>query len=581
MFRKPSIAKPAVSFALACISMCAVTAQAAHTLFRNGKTSYSIVVSPKAPETELNAARELQTYLGKIGGVNIGITNRVSQAGKYIYIGYDANLNYHGTAGEQLANDGYAYQSKNSGIYIYGKTARATMYGVFSFLEDEFGVRWYAKGVTKVPKLSKYTFSGLKRSSSPEVAIRRIGYKEVQDWQWCAHNKVNGGGVPDDWGGSENYWGCHTSEQFMPVAKYYDAHPEYYSLRDGKRVSHDWQPCLSNPEVLKIFTDEVLARIAASPNNIIYDVSQNDNWGYCTCDKCNAIVEKYQSQSGIWIWFVNQVAREVKKRYPDKFIGTFAYRYTRKPPVGIVPDDNVVIRLCSIECCFMHPIDGCPEDCNRNFITDIKEWSQKAKHLYIWDYVVTYSQYLGPFPNFNVLGPNVHTFAKYNAMGIYEEAQYQSLYGEFSELRSYVLSRLMWNPQLDAASLASEFIKAFYGGAADYVQQYYDLVMGLVKDGIHCDIYPNANNPLFSDAFVEKSLALLTEAKKHCNGNDELQRIERLWLSPAYLSLMRGKGTYGSEMCNEFVRVVKRDGIRVAEVMSLDQMLEKLKQNAN
>jgi hypothetical protein len=292
-------------------------------------------------------------------------------------------------------------------------------------------------------------------------------------------------------------------------------------------------------------------------------------------------VEKYQSQSGIWIWFVNQVAREVKKRYPDKFIGTFAYRYTRKPPVGIVPDDNVVIRLCSIECCFMHPIDGCPEDCNRNFITDIKEWSQKAKHLYIWDYVVTYSQYLGPFPNFNVLGPNVHTFAKYNAMGIYEEAQYQSLYGEFSELRSYVLSRLMWNPQLDAASLASEFIKAFYGGAADYVQQYYDLVMGLVKDDIHCDIYPNANNPLFSDAFVEKSLALLTEAKKHCNGNDELQRIERLWLSPAYLSLMRGKGTYGSEMCNEFVRIVKRDGIRVAEVMSLDQMLEKLKQNAN
>ena len=35
---------------------------------------------------------------------------------------------------------------------------------------------------------------------------------------------------------------------------------------------------------------------------------------------------------------------------------TLAYRYTRQAPKTIKPADNVIIRLCSIECCFSHPL---------------------------------------------------------------------------------------------------------------------------------------------------------------------------------------------------------------------------------
>ena len=547
-----------------------------YTLFSNGATSYTIVVSPKAPEAELNAANELQSCLAKIGNVNIAISNKVQSAGRHIYIGYDTALKYHGGSAAKLEDEAYAYLSKNANIYIYGKTARATMYGVFAFLEDELGVRWFASDVTRLPKRGSYAFSRLNVTSSPGMAIRTIGYKEAEDALWCAHNKVNGGGVPERYGGSENYWGSHTSGQYVPESKYFASHPEYFAMRNGKRVSGG-QLCLSNSDVLKIVVNEILARIAASPENIIYDLSQNDNQYYCTCAKCTALAEKYQAQSGVWLWFVNQVARQIKKKYPGKYIGTFAYLYTRKPPVGIVPDDNVVIRLCSIECCFTHSLEGCSEECNRNFIADMKEWSKIAKHLYIWDYVVTYTQYLGPFPNFNVLGPNIQPFAKYNAMGVYEEAQYQTLHGEFSELRSYVLARLLWNPRLSASELAADFIKGYYGSAADYAQQYYNLVMGLVGGSTHCGIYPDAQNALFTDAFVTKALSLLTEAKKHCSGNDELQRIERLWLSPAYLSLMRGKSKKGGAVYKEFVRIAQRDGIRIGEGITLEQMIEKLK----
>ena len=135
------------------------------------------------------------------------------------------------------------------------------------------------------------------------------------------------------------------------------------------------------------------------PGYRIFSLSQNDNQAFCECPNCKAIEERYGGHSGLIIWFVNQVADEAQLLFPQKYIGTFAYQYTRKPPVGICPKDNVVVRLCSIECCFAHPITAeCPQ--NKAFVDDMKAWSKIAPHLFIWDYIVDYAQYMAPWPNF-------------------------------------------------------------------------------------------------------------------------------------------------------------------------------------
>jgi hypothetical protein len=118
-----------------------------------------------------------------------------------------------------------------------------------------------------------------------------------------------------------------------------------------------------------------------SPEYLIYDVSQNDWRNPCQCEKCQAIVQKEGSESGLIIWFVNQVAEAVEKEFPDKFIGTLAYQYTRTPPKYIRPRNNVVVRLCSIECCFAHDFKTCPE--NKSFLDDLQKWATLAPHLYI------------------------------------------------------------------------------------------------------------------------------------------------------------------------------------------------------
>ena len=71
----------------------------------------------------------------------------------------------------------------------------------------------------------------------------------------------------------------------------------------------------------------------------------------------------------------------------------------------------------------------------------LQKWAAIAPHLYIWDYVVNFSHYIMPYPNFRVLQPNIKTFRDNKAIGIMEQAAYQSRGGEFSELKAYLISK--------------------------------------------------------------------------------------------------------------------------------------------
>jgi len=81
-------------------------------------------------------------------------------------------------------------------------------------------------------------------------------------------------------------------------------------------------------------------------------ISQNDWHGYCECEKCKTLDEQEGTHAGALIHFINAVAEEVEKEFPDILIETLAYQYTRVPPKHVRPRRNVVIRLCSIECAF-------------------------------------------------------------------------------------------------------------------------------------------------------------------------------------------------------------------------------------
>ncbi len=549
-------------------------------LFRDGKSSYVIALCDGASESEVTAAKELQNYLMEIGDVSLPIVaaDELEAGQKHIFVGF--NDSYAAEFGVERPDDEdetYVYRAVDDDIWIYGGKQRGTIYGVYSFLENEFGVRWYTTDFTKVPKMDKWSFKDLYHTESPYINYRLILYRNMLDNVECsARNKCNmgEGAKNNEYGGQTGYWAVHTFNHFVNSDKYFAEHPEYFSLRDGKRTPNT-QLCLSNPDVLRLCVEGMKEVMATRPDYWGYSLSQNDNQFPCQCDKCRMIEYMYGGHSGLLLWFVNQVADAVREKYPDKFVGTLAYQYTRKPPVGIVPRNNVVIRLCSFECCFAHALEDC--ESNKSFLEDMQAWSKIAPHLSIWDYVVNFNQYVAPFPNFGVLAKNIKTFGKYNVISILEQGQYQTLGGEFSEMRSWVLSKLLWNPELDTMALVREFITDYYGAAAPYIQRYFDLCQSLVTEDTVMGIYINAFHPIYTDEFIAEAKALLEQAKAAVAQTDEKMRlrIDLVGLQIDWLRMVRTpKESLEDGTSQRLFDLVRKNNIRMTEWHSIEQTIK-------
>lgn len=527
----------------ALLMLWATATPAADWLFRKGKSKYQIVVSAEASTSEQTAARELQQYIRQISGVELPLTDNPKARGRRILVGYSplvAELT--GEPAPASGDESFTYRTVGHDLLIWGGSQRGTMYGVFTFLERELGVHWLTPDCTVVPSLADWQLPQLNHSEAPAISYRYSNYAVAEGVPaWSAHTKENTKWSPatNEYGNLEAYWSAHTMGQFVPVKEFYASHPEYFALRDGKRSSDYAQLCLSNPQVLQICRERLMKVMREQPGYRIYSLSQNDNYSFCQCPQCAAIEQQYGGHSGLIVWFVNQVADAVRAEFPQKYVGTFAYQYSRQPPTGIVPRENVVIRLCSIECCFAHPLTaGCPQ--NEAFMRDMQGWASIAPHLFIWDYIVDYAQYMAPWPNFQVLGPNIEAFRRNKAIGIFEEAQYESAGAEFDEMKAWTVNQLLWNPLQDVDSLVSIFTGGYYGKAAPRVMDYYRLCQSLVKPDVHFGIYINHDHEIYSDAFIKKAFALLNEARYLVQGDEVMtKRVDRVRMQPLYLHCMR------------------------------------------
>ncbi len=536
-----------------------------YTLFENGKTDYVITIGKNASESEQWAAKELQHWLAQLNGAVFPIKTDDEEIAEHeIIIGWNKHLLANlGLDAEKPDDDDETYHYKNVGsnILLWGGKERGSMYAVFSFLENEMGCRWYTPGVTVIPPKEKFIFNYINHTESPTLRVRNDFYYEAFDPIWAARNKINGAmNSRQQKGGVEGYWGVHTLFPFVPPAEFYDEHPEYYSLIDGERIYERAQLCLTNPDVLDIVTERLKKTIRENPDNLIYSVSQNDWRNPCQCVKCRAIAEKEGSESGPIIWFVNQVAERIKDEFPDKYVGTLAYQYTRKPPANIIPHDNVVVRFCSIECCFAHDFNSCSE--NTEFLTDLEGWAAIAPHMYIWDYVVNFSHYILPYPNFKVLQPNIKTFIDNKAIGIMEQAAYQSRGGEFAELRAYLIGKLLWNADVDADEVINDFMAGYYGRSGQYIRSYFDFLHSKITPETHIHLGLRPDDIIFSGNFVGEAEKIFDKAEKVADNEEILRRVEMARLPIMYLKCNKTPieakydGTY-----NRFNEIVKREGI--------------------
>ena len=538
-----------------------------HELFNAGHSDYTIVVDTCASECVQYAARELQKWIGEVGSVTLPIGDLSSgSSGHRLIVGS-------GLQKPDGALDSFTYQSKGGDIYLWGNTDRGTLYSVYSFLEKELGCRWYTSRVSLAPEKDKWSFTKIHNHEVPGIRMRNDFYWDViyhQDFATkLRSNSTLFGPISQDFGGSENYWGGHSLVSFVSVNEWFDTHPEYFSEIDGKRIKDQAQLCLSNPEVLQKVIEAVRRQMREHPEYLVYSVSQGDWYNPCQCSECKKIKAQYGGEeSGILLWFVNQVADAVKDEFPDKFIGTFAYQYSRRAPKNIKPRDNVVIRLCSIEECQIHKYDEC--DRNRAFLEDLDDWSAIAPHLYIWDYSTGFSNYMLPMPNVWTFQDRIQRFRDGNAIGIMPEGSYQGPANAFEDLKAYVLAKLMWNPDCDVDAVIEDFTDGFFGEAAgpvirEYMQYEKETC---APDSVHQICYPWEDSEMYSDEFVAEGLEYFKRAKDAVRAaggpleEEYINRVEYAEVALCYLELMRDPAKGVADGAYDlFKRVAEREGI--------------------
>ncbi len=478
------------------------------TLSREGKSEYVILLSDKPTPVETTAAQELQTHLAEITGAHLPIFAE-SQApdGKGRILVGDCRLVRQALAGlapARLPPDTIVIKTVGRDLILTGHPRRGALYAVFTFLEEHLGVRWWTPTEATIPRRPTMQVPPLDITYSPKVIDRAVRYlvatsdgvafshdhlrpsEQRQMGIFAARLRLNGEDmytIPAEYGGRDRLLGwVHTFSEtsfpgikpLLPPDQYFDPHPDWYALVDGKRQKYGAQLCLTNEEMRKELTRQALERLKAHPDATIISISQNDNNRRCQCERCRAVEEEEGAPSGLVIRFVNRVAEEIEKHFPQVLVDTLAYQYTRKPPRQARPRRNVIVRLCTIECSFSQPLETGPQ--NEPFRRDLEGWSQIAPQLYIWDYVTNFSAYLIPHPNWHVLAPNIRYFVRHKAVGIFEQGDSGSRIGEFVRLRAWMLSHLLWNPEADEGKLIKEFLEGYYGPAAPYLAEYIHLM---------------------------------------------------------------------------------------------------------
>ncbi len=310
--------------------------------------------------------------------------------------------------------------------------------------------------------------------------------------------------------------------------------PEYFALIEGKRLPT--QLCLSNDAVYNLVRHAVDSMFLQFKDAQVISVSQNDNQQYCTCNECRKIDEIEGGPSGSMIRFVNKIAAD----FPDKTISTLAYQYTRKPS-KTKPLDNVLITLCSIECDRSGPIE---EKCI-DFADDIRGWRDLTNNIRIWDYTTQFTNFLAPFPNLMTLQPNIKFLRDNNAKWIFEQHSHNP--SELFELRSYVLAKLLWNPDVDLDALITQFTNGYYHEAGIYVKQYIDLIHEKLKEDPKFFLFLYGDPSQAFTSYLNAELLLIYASffdqaeKAVANREDILQRVKtaRLGIDYAILEACR------------------------------------------
>ena len=140
-----------------------------------------------------------------------------------------------------------------------------------------------------------------------------------------------------------------------------------------------------------------------------------------------------------------------------------------------------------------------------------------------------------------------------------------------------MFSKLLWNPNANLDNLITTFITDFYGAAAPYVREYYDLTANLLKGkGKHLMFDTHYDSDIYTKAFIKNGRRILKKAKESVKDDEILLfRVEELYAQILYLSVKRDpwKSVKDGSL-TELKTFLKATGMNVSENETAEQFIK-------
>lgn len=375
-----------------------------------------------------------------------------------------------------------------------------TINAVYTFLQDQLGVRWFWPGEIgeDVPKSERIAInSPLEYRHHPQMRARgsmfnycrlgNKGYGKSQEWTMRQRLQldslaIEGGHGFGDW------WD-----------RYHEKYPEIFALQpDGTRSGfpspHNAKLCMSNPKVWELWLEEVAAELRQDPHRTVFNASPNDGWasGHCVCDKCSAwdhpdgeprvfnwyhLNKERPATSDRDVTFANKLGELLEQKYPGKGyrVMMLSYGHSRPAPVKARPADNIIMTIVAN---FFGRTGLVDRGSTRGdtYRQQFEAWAKIVPSMFWRPNTGSPAGWQQGLPDIHV-AQTIRDFkdvAAANCIGIYIDGVWEH-WATVGPLY-YIMAQLAWNPAADTDAILKDYYDRAFGAAAPHVREYFESI---------------------------------------------------------------------------------------------------------
>ena len=468
------------------------------------------------------AAEELTNFLSRAFGAPVPIRNAIGKGASSIVLGSNDWSVAAGIDTAKLPRDGFALKTRGNVLYIAGaddnpKTLdsgsfhfqRATLFGVYEFLERYVGCRFYFPGELGeiVPKTSKVSVPELDEVCAPAWTERSI-------------SDNHGSWFDPSLSASAEYRKeryrlrmetrqlpcCHGQYRSKITQRFGKTHPEYFYMSPkGERIIKDTEEkpysqnahlCYTSDVWEEIYKDARSYFLGEKPEirgaivgkapkynygwgkqascGLYYDIMPQDGMRKCCCPRCTEIFAKAKdpvnyANEVVWKWTAT-IAQRLKDEGIKGYVSQMAYHPYKNVPDFKLPD-NVIVTVCNNG----GWVRGGRGEAD---IALVRAWFDKVGKVKLYNNT-------GKFRSANTDIPNVPSTTPYAASAFYNKVSPYIRGAYFSgpadrflytAMNYYCFSRIAWNGRADIPAIMEEHYRLMYGAAAEHMKKFFAII---------------------------------------------------------------------------------------------------------